>query len=198
MKLDRHPIGDLAQTDSNAAFTRARADERGRSAGDRVDEPLDLRLRVTTNGAEVKNGPRGLAWLLHVRLTTSVKLQSTPLRQTTSNGPPTLRTSLPPPRAGRDSRAGPRSHGETETSHADAHRIFLGCSVSYRTRAILPSTPARAASATTMMAPAKKQIVAARANEDNMETSSPARGYAPSTLMSQAARRTAGGIRKAP
>jgi hypothetical protein len=86
MKLDRHPVGDLVQTDPHAAFTRARADERGGSARDRVDEPLDLRLRVTTHGAEVKDGPRVLAWLLHVRLTTSVKLQSTPLRQTTSNG----------------------------------------------------------------------------------------------------------------
>lgn len=51
------------------------------------------------------------------------------------------------------------------------YRVFSGCSTSYKTRAMLSSALALTASPTTMTMPMTKPIVAAIANEENMETS---------------------------
>src|SRR5262249_38815976 len=56
------------------------------------------------------------------------------------------------------------------------HRVCLGCSTSYRTRAMLSSVLALTASPMTMTVPTRKPIEAATVNEESMETSSACEG----------------------
>ena len=63
--LDFDPVGDLAHADADAAFTGPRTDERGGTTRNGADHPLDLRLFVTTGGAEVKDWRRVSAGRLH-------------------------------------------------------------------------------------------------------------------------------------
>lgn len=132
MKLDRDPGPDLAQAESDAAVTGARADERGGPAWDGADELLDLRLLVTTNRAHVERGHSVLAWRLHhVRLTTAATVGS---RACTGTAAPVMRMRSPRllglfggVEDARDTIVGSRSrrernHEERTGDEADRHR----------------------------------------------------------------------------